>query len=631
MAAENRQLSAQSTQRPARNVFVARSPRIYHDGVLASNPSMGMPNSRNRRRSLPSALHILLVAFICVLSDARAQAPQAADSGPGLKPILDYISSAWDTLTRSMTECQSIVDPKISAAPVLYLPKELPEPAAVKKLAVDCNVQVEHLPIQIHALGEIDTSKIQPPGLLYLENKYVVPGGRFNEMYGWDSYFIVRGLLRAGRVELARGMVDNFFFEIEHYGAMLNANRTYYLTRSQPPFLSSMFVDVYEAVQKQPGHKDEKAWLERAYADLNKDYEMWTRDPHLAGQTGLSRYFDFGGGPPAEAVKDESGFYRKVADYFFFHPAEADHYIFELQPGVAQPVAGAAYTMQICEAAMTMSRPECEKAQQFKLSADYYKGDRSMRESGFDVSSRFGPYGSATHHYAPVCLNSLLYKTEKDLEQMSRWLGNTNDAEKWSQRAEARKQLITKYLWNESAGLFFDYDFTKTTMSQYKYASTFYPLWVGLATPEQAKAVEGNLKVFEQPGGLPMSTLDTGAQWDLPYGWGNIEMLAVEGLRRYGYNADADRISYKFLSMVAENFRIDGNIREKYNVVTRSSEAHAELGYHMNVVGFGWTNAAFLELLHDLPSAMGKQLAQEQSSWKPQASRLETARPPNVN
>ena len=240
----------------------------------------------------------------CGTSIAALELPATAREGQGLKPILDYISSAWDTLTRSMTDCESMVDPKIKAAPVLYLPAGFAEPAAVQKLAADCNVRVEHLPMEIHRLGEIDTSKIQPHGLLYLENKYVVPGGRFNEMYGWDSYFIVRGLLQAGRVELARGMVDNFFFEIEHYGAMLNANRTYYLTRSQPPFLSSMFVDVYEATPQDD--KPDRAWLERAYADLNKDYEMWTRDPHLAGQTGLSRYYDFGDGPPAEAVQDES-------------------------------------------------------------------------------------------------------------------------------------------------------------------------------------------------------------------------------------------------------------------------------------------------------------------------------------
>jgi alpha,alpha-trehalase len=564
--------------------------------------------------------YFMIVAVIGAVVDARALgAPAGVPADQGLKPILDYISSAWDTLTRSMTDCATLVDPKMSVAPVLYLPKDFSKPPAVQKLAADCKVRVEHLPVEIHRLGEIDTAKIQPHGLLYLENKYVVPGGRFNEMYGWDSYFIIRGLLRAGRVELARGMVDNFFFEIEHYGAMLNANRTYYLTRSQPPFLSSMFVEVYQATQKQKDGKPDKAWLERAYADLEKDYGMWTRDPHLAGETGLSRYYDFGEGPPAEAVQDESGFYRKVAQYFFLHSAEAHDYVVEMKPGTIQPVAGSPYSLQVCDVPLTMARPECEKAKQFKLSADYYKGDRSMRESGFDVSFRFGPFGAATHHYAPVCLNSLLYKTEKDLEQISLWLGHGDDAKKWNKRAEERKKLITHYLWNDEQGLFFDFNFQTKRMSRYQYASTFYPLWAGLATPKQAKAVASNLKIFERPGGLPMSTEETGTQWDLPYGWGNIEMVAIDGLRRYGYDADADRVSYEFLSTVAENFRRDGNIREKYNVVTRSSEAHVELGYEMNVVGFGWTNAAFLELLHGLPKEMVERLEKEQDQPLPSA------------
>lgn len=576
---------------------------------------MKLPFSTKLRQPLPVVCCLLMFLSLTslTLGQAAPAQPKTAPRGQGLKPILDYISSAWDTLTRSMRECQSIVDPKIKVAPVLYLPAGYPEPPAVKKLAADCNVQVEYLPREIHHLGEIDTSKIQPHGLLYLENKYVVPGGRFNEMYGWDSYFIMRGLLRAGRVELAHGMVDNFFFEIEHYGAMLNANRTYYLTRSQPPFLSSMVVDVFRAQEKdsKKGVGD-TAWLDRAYADLEKDYEMWTQEPHLAGDTGLSRYYDFGEGPPAEAVQDETGFYRKVATYFFLHPAQADSYILENKPGVTQAVSGAPYTLQVCDAARTMARPDCEKVQEFKLSSDYYKGDRSMRESGFDVSFRFGPFGAATHHYAPVCLNSLLYKTEKDMEQISRWLGHSADAEKWNKRAEERKRLIARYLWNQEQGTFFDYNSETRQQSSYRYATMFYPLWAGLATPEQAKAVVQNLKGFEQPGGLPMSIEETGAQWDLPYGWGNIEMVAIDGLRSYGYNTDADRISYEFLSTVAENFRRDGNIREKYNVVTRSSEAHVELGYQMNVVGFGWTNAAFLELLHGLPKDMVERLSKEQ-------------------
>ena len=565
---------------------------------------MNVHSPNASRRFLSIAVRCLVLTTFCCGATAATDSP-----GAGLKPILTYISNGWDTLTRSMTECQSVVDSKIKAAPVLYLPAGFAEPPAVQKLAADCNVKVQHLPAEIHQLGEINTADIQPAGLLYLPNKYVVPGGRFNEMYGWDSYFIVRGLLRAGRVDLARGMVDNFFFEIEHYGAMLNANRTYYLTRSQPPFLSSMFVDVYQAT---PHDQPDTAWLERAYADLNKDYEMWTRDPHLAGETGLSRYYDFGDGPPQEAVKDETGFYRKVAQYFFLHPAEADGYVIQPRLGFGPLLVGDPYSLQVCDASPAISHLVCEKSREFWLSADYYKGDRSMRESGFDVSFRFGPFGSATHHYAPVCLNSLLYKTEKDLEQISLWLGRADDAKKWNQRAEARKKSITRYLWNPQQGMFFDYDFTTSKLSTYKYATMFYPLWAGLATTDQAKTVVASLKDFERPGGIPMSTQETGAQWDLPYGWGNIEMIVIEGLRRYGYNTDADRISYEFLSTVAENFRHDGNIREKYNVVTRSSEAHVELGYEMNVVGFGWTNAAFLELLHALPKEMADRLEKEE-------------------
>ena len=580
--------------------------------IMAAPNLMPALNHNTSRR----IFSVILTIALC--SASAFAAPDNAPDGQGLKPILSYISNAWDTLTRSMTDCKTVVDPKINVAPVLYLPAGFSEPDDVQKLTSGCNVRVEHLPMEIHRLGEIDTGKIQPHGLLYLPDKYVVPGGRFNEMYGWDSYFIVRGLLRSGRVELARGMVDNFFFEIEHYGAMLNANRTYYLTRSQPPFLSSMFIDVYKAAHK--NGSDDKAWLDRAYKDLNKDYEMWTRAPHLAGETGLSRYYDFGEGPPAEAIQDETGFYRKVSQYFFFHPSEANDYLIPTNAGKTPGGAGASYSVQVCDVPLTMARPECEKAQQFKLSEDYYKGDRSMRESGFDVSFRFGAFGSATHHFAPVCLNSLLYKTEKDLEQISLWLGHAEDASKWSKRAEDRKKLITQYLWNEQKGMFFDFNFLDKRMSNYKYASTFYPLWAGLATPAQAKAVLANLKIFERPGGLPMSTLETGAQWDLPYGWGNIEMVAIDGLRRYGFNADADRVSYEFLSTVAENFRRDGNIREKYNVVTRSSEAHVEMGYEMNVIGFGWTNAAFLELLHALPKEMVERLDKEQEQPLPAAA-----------
>jgi len=519
-----------------------------------------------------------------------------------LAAILDYISAAWNLLTRSTPTCQAAADPKLTDPAVLYLPADFTVPAALPKLLRDCNVRVEPLPAMIRGPGQVTGDGIHPPGLLFLENPYVVPGGRFNEMYGWDSYFIIRGLLRANQIDLARGMVENFFFEIEHYGTVLNANRTYYLTRSQPPFLSSMIIAVYEA-EKVRGLAD-RAWLAKAYKYANQDYEMWTRSPHLAGTTGLSRFYDFGEGPVPEGLHDETGYYHDVLAYFLKQD-RLSPYLVESQSRDA--LAHPEYSLQLCEASAAGSK--CDLIKYVALSPEYYKGDRSMRESGFDISFRFGPYGAETHHYAPVCLNSLLYKTERDMEQIATWLGDKPAATQWHQRAEKRQELIQTLLWNQQRGLFFDYDFVAKKQSSYEYATTFYPLWAGLATPEQARSVVKNLPLFEQAGGLAMSTKETGVQWDYPYGWAPIQLLAVEGLRRYGYNAEADRISYKFLSMVLTNFVRDGNIREKYNVVTDSSNLKLSEGYRDNVAGFGWTNGVFLELLNALPKQLANRLS----------------------
>jgi alpha,alpha-trehalase len=259
-----------------------------------------------------------------------------------------------------------------------------------------------------------------------------------------------------------------------------------------------------------------------------------------------------------------------------------------------------------------MQRTHCEPVKELSLSREYFKGDRSMRESGFDISFRFSPFGADTHHFAPVCLNSLLYKTEKDLEAMATMLGKTQEAEQWKKQAAARRKEIDEKMWDAQLGEFFDFNFIEKKRSTYEYASMFYPLWTGLATKEQAAAVVKNLTHFEKPGGLLTSPYETGAQWDAPYAWAPLEFITVEGLRRYGYNEQADRLSYEFLSTVADNFRRDGTIREKYNAVTRSAEAAVTAGYSINVVGFGWTNAAFLEFLHQLPKPAVDRLAQEQ-------------------
>ncbi|MGC2287576.1 MAG: trehalase family glycosidase [Candidatus Acidiferrum sp.] len=568
-----------------------------------------------KRKKLCACL-LCFVLLDVVPSYAQAH-PEAEENS--LNQIRAYLSTSWNSLTRSLTDCATVLDTKLASSSVLYLPADFAEPLPVQQLQSQCKVEVLHLPAVIHHIGELDPSKIDPAGLLYLENRYVVPGGRFNEMYGWDSYFIIRGLVRDGRIDLAKGMVENFFFEIEHYGGVLNANRTYYLTRSQPPFLTSMILAVYDA-QKAKGNQNDE-WLAKAYGYAVKDHELWTSKPHLAGSTGLSRYYDFGNGPAAESVKDETGHYRQVAAYFLAQPDFGRDYLVKSSDSKPSPLAaGPLFAMQICDVAKAMARPACDPAGTVSLTGDYYKGDRAMRESGFDISFRFGPYGAATHHFAPVCLNSLLYKTEKDLEQMSATLGRKEESERWHERAEQRKADIQKYLWDSERGLFFDYDFEREVRSTYDYVTTFYPLWAGIATPEQARAVVQHLAIFERPGGLVMSPYETGGQWDYPYAWAPNQLMADEGMRRYGFDEDADRVSYNFLSMVMENFQRDGTIREKYDAVKRSSETQVTAGYHVNIVGFGWTNGVFSVLLHELPQSSVMRLANDAREQTPAAA-----------
>jgi len=540
--------------------------------------------------------------------ERQTQEPRSTESAEPLGNILQYISSGWDSLTRSLDNCATFEDVKTAGKSILYFPADMQISSTMLELQNRCSIQFDHLPRKITKLGASDFDSNQAHGLLYLEHPYVVPGGQFNEMYGWDSYFILRGLLRENRIELAKGMVEDFFFEIENYGGVLNANRTYYLTRSQPPFLSSMVLAVYDAEAKQ-GHSDPQ-WLQRAYGLVARDYDYWIQPPHLAGETGLSRYFDLGEGPVPEIMGDPSHYYRGVVNYFLIHEgAESPHLIFLDGRNSSQKVVGQIFPTFVCDSdseAFEVSR--CAPSDRVALTADFYKGDRSMRESGFDVSFRFGPFGAETHHYAPVCLNSLLYKTEKDLEKMAGILGHEDEARRWRNKSLERKQRIVKYLWDDARGLFLDYDFLTRKRSSYEYATTFYPLWAGLASQKQAHAVAQNLALFEQPGGLAMSRHDTQAQWDYPYGWAPIQLLAVEGLRRYSYDRDADRIAFGFLTTVLRNFNQGGTIREKYDVATESENTHISAGYAQNVIGFGWTNGVFLELYKQLPQKLVAQL-----------------------
>jgi alpha,alpha-trehalase len=550
-------------------------------------------------------LFSLLFLAVAAIASAGVQAqdvgatPQTVpNQEPNSAATLSYIHSAWDTLTRSMTDCHSLLDIKITANPVLYLPAGMPAPPEVTAAERKCKVKVAALPRRIEKLGDLRPEDLPAAGLLYLPNPYVVPGGRFNEMYGWDSYFIVLGLEADHREALAKGMVDNFLFEIEHYGAVLNANRTYYLTRSQPPFLTSMIRAVYENPASFPatpaGRAEAKAWLERAYTLAEKDYATWTRPEHKAGSTGLTHFFDYGAGPVPE-MADDSTYYPDVIRWLTAHPGEGGEGF--LVKGSEHPDAAEAARLKQTSCDVRAS-VVCARAWAagYRLSREFYLGDRAMRESGFDPSFRFGPFDGATHHYAPVCLNSLLYRYERDLEHLAHLLAKPQDALLWERRAKARAAAIQRYLWRPKEGVFADFDFVHARGSSYAYISSLYPLWAGVATREQAKQVVDKLNLFERPGGLSMSNTRTGMQWDEPFGWAPTNWIGVAGLEAEGFREDARRVAGKFDATVDAGFAKDGTIREKYNVVSGSSDVKVSTGYKENVIGFGWTNAVYLKM-----------------------------------
>jgi alpha,alpha-trehalase len=538
---------------------------------------------------MKSLLQIGVLLLSTTLFAGGANQQSSRDAASNAK-ILSYIHNSWDSLSRSMTDCKSLVDPKVTTAPILYLPAGLPTPVSVTAMQKLCKVEVRRLPRKITHMGEVKVSEIPKEGLLYLPNRYVVPGGRFNEMYGWDSYFIILGLVHDHRSDLARGMVENFLYEIENYGAILNANRTYFFTRSQPPFLTSMIREVYEHPDGRPLSK---AWLAKAYSYAQRDYALWTSPIHRAGDTGLARYKDVGEGPVPE-MADDSDYYSNVIHWLLAHPSIHTAYLIDAP---AHPTPSQIATLAKTSCDINASKV-CARAyvDGHRLSKAFYSGDRAMRESGFDTTFRFGPFSGSTDQYAPVCLNSLLYKYERDMAHFATLLGHTKEAAEWNRRATARRNAINKYLWNPATGLFYDYDFVTHQQSTYNYITAFYPLWAGLASPQQAAAMDHHLSLFEHPGGLAMSDTNSGVQWDLPFGWAPTSWLATKGLAQYGFTGDASRTAKEFSQTVLQNFLRDGTIREKYNVVSGSANVAVAAGYKSNAVGFGWTNGVYLQM-----------------------------------
>ena len=497
----------------------------------------------------------------------------------------------WHNLTRSI-DGDSIEkagrDPKDWTAdprPRIYIPPGCPEQHAYyTKVAQDrpeIRLDVVWLP-EGQATPEQVRDMNEKPGLLALdmirttdrEGKdtlkgvpFLVPGGRFNELYGWDSYMGSLGLLEHGRVDLAKAMVQNFCFCIKHYGKILNGNRSYYLCRSQPPFLTDMTDKVFTRIAHESGAKD---FLRLAtLAAIKEYYNVWMAEPRYDPGTGLSRYHPGGVGVPPET---EASHFQTVIKPF------AKRHDLDFQEFVKAYNAG------------NVNEPELD---------EYFLHDRAVRESGHDTSYRLE---SVAAHLATVDLNSLLYKYESDIARTIKrhfsdrlpipdeYLTNENRIDKvessaiWDRRAKRRKALMDKYMWSEGQGMYFDYNTVLRRREEYRSATTFWTMWAKVATPRQAAAmVLKALPQFEEFGGLasgteqsrgPVGLSRPNRQWDYPFGWAPQQMLAWEGFLNYGYLDEAQRLAYKWLYMVTKAFvDFNGVVVEKYNV-TRELDPH---------------------------------------------------------
>lgn len=344
---------------------------------------------------------------------------------------------------------------------------------------------------------------------------FVVPGGRFDELYGWDSHMESIGLIVDERNDLAKGIVQNFCFCIKHYGKIFNANRTYYLGRTQPPFLTDMALRVYDTIKHEP---DALAFLREAIlAAIKEYYTLWMASPRLDPITGLSRYRPEGVGVPPET--------------------ESTHFVHILEPYAHK------YGMTCSEFIQTYNRYD-GTVNESDLD-EYFLHDRAVRESGHDTSYRLV---NVAANLATIDLNALLYKYETDIARTIQVYFNghlsipremcvdvkgmkPNQVESpaaWDRRAKSRRRAVDRYLWNEEKGMYFGYDTVKKEQSGYKTATTFWSMWAGLATPRQAAAlVIKALPKFEALGGLVSGTEESrgpvgidrpGRQWDYPYG-----------------------------------------------------------------------------------------------------------------
>lgn len=389
--------------------------------------------------------------------------------------------------------------------------------------------------------------------LLPLPYRYVVPGGRFREIYYWDSYFTMLGLEESGRHDLALDMVKNFAHLIDRYGHVPNGNRSYYLSRSQPPFFAAM-VSLIAA-------REGEAVYARFLPQLAKEYEFWMdgartvrageahrRVVRLPDGTILNRYWDDRATPREESYRHD------------------------------------------VETARAAARP----------AAEVFRNLRAAAESGWDFGSRWLADGRKlatirTVELLPIDLNCLLYGLEQTLARAYRVANRPEEAASVSARAWERRLAIRRLLWNPELGVFGDYVWPEGRLTEHVTAATLYPLFFGLADREQAEQVAAVVsRVLLQPHGLATTTLRTGQQWDAPNGWAPLQWIAVRGLSDYGQGPLALSIARRWAHKNLSVYRATGKLVEKYDVM---SDAEAGGGEYPLQDGFGWTNGVLRKLL----------------------------------
>lgn len=403
-------------------------------------------------------------------------------------------------------------------------------------------------------------NRVTRGSLLALPYTYIVPGGRFNEQFYWDTYFIMLGLASTGKWKLIEGMMKNYVHEIRKYGYIPTANRTYLLSRSQPPFFSHM-------VRLLAAHKGKKV-LRDYLPYLLAEYRFWMR--------GISK-----------VTQTEHRAYRRV---------------------VEMPDDGSLLNRYYDN--KTTPRPESlredietAEASGRKDSGRLYLHLRAAAESGWDFSSRWfsDPLDIRTIHTAdiiPVDLNSLLYHLETTIADGYRASLNLVKARQFKKRANARAAAIQEYLWDEAEGFYKDYNFHHGVQTPISSLAGIFPLYVGIASQQQADRVAETIrKDFLRPGGLVTTNIDNGQQWDAPNGWAPLQWVAIEGLRNYGHDDLANEITKRWVELNEKVYAASRKFVEKYNV--ESNDGLGGGGEYILQDGFGWTNGVYEALKRD--------------------------------